>query len=344
MIDPFLLESYNYELPGDLIARFPIKPKNMARLLVYKRKDGSITHTCFNSFEDFIPRDSLLVLNDTKVIKARFYGRKDSGGAIELLYHEPLLNSKNPRFLVQIGGRVKKGQKILLERGFSAQICELLDGGFREVEFFDERGCILGMAELFSFLDSCGHVPLPPYIKRDDTNDDELDYQNPFAANAGAIAAPTASLHFENSEAERLKANFNHAYVTLHVGAGTFLGVECKDIRAHKMHREHFFIPSESAKKIEESQQILAIGTTAARTVEHYARTKECEGECELFLHHGNPPQKTTALLTNFHLPKSTLLMLVGAFIGVSEMQRIYAEAIAHRYRFYSYGDGMLIL
>ncbi|MDY0292942.1 MAG: tRNA preQ1(34) S-adenosylmethionine ribosyltransferase-isomerase QueA [Desulfuromonadaceae bacterium] len=339
--DPFSLLTYDYELPEELIASHPIHPKNQARLLVYNRKDGSILHTHFSEFERFIPQEALIVFNDTKVIKARFFGKKESGGGVELLYHKPL---GMERFWVQIKGRVKLGQTLLLAEGWRAQILALGEGGFREVSFWDEQGVKVELAQLLLFLERQGHVPLPPYIKRTDTALDEVEYQSVFAKHEGAIAAPTASLHFEETDMVRLKERFDHAFVTLHVGAGTFLGVESEDIRNHSMHKERYFISESSAQKIEQASQILAIGTTAARTIEYYVRTGKKEGECDLFLHPGNPPLKTTALLTNFHLPQSTLLMLVSAFITPKECQRVYAQALKERYRFFSYGDGMLIL
>lgn len=340
-LDPFALQTYDYELPSELIASHPLPCKQEARLLVYDRRDRSITHSHFGALERFIPSDSLIVFNDTKVIKARFFGEKESGGKVEFLYHEP---TSATTFRLQIRGKVKPEQRILLPESWSAEVVRLEEHGFREVRFFDECGAVADLGALLGFLERVGHVPLPPYIKRPDEALDQSDYQSVFARHEGAIAAPTASLHFDVEDIERLQARFPCAFVTLHVGAGTFLGVESADIREHTMHKERFSIPPQSAQAIDEATRILAIGTTAARTIEYYARTKKLEGECDLFLHVGNPPLKTTALLTNFHLPQSTLLMLVSAFVTPSECRRIYAEAIKERYRFFSYGDGMLIL
>ncbi|MGP1580969.1 MAG: tRNA preQ1(34) S-adenosylmethionine ribosyltransferase-isomerase QueA [Wolinella sp.] len=337
--NPYALSSYDYALPSELIASHPIVPKQRARLLVYDRESREIIHATFLDFRRYIPRDSLLVFNDTKVIKARVFGHKESGGKVELLYHRAL---DEGRFLFQIRGKVHLHQTLLLPGGILATIHTLRDEGMREVSLRSSNE-VLRLPKLLEWLQSYGHVPLPPYIKREDDTSDSLEYQSVFAKHLGAVAAPTASLHFDQSDMEQL-LRLPHAFVTLHVGAGTFLGVECEDIRKHRMHSEYFVIPAQSAKAIDEASKVLAIGTTAARTVEYYARTKKREGACDLFLHPGNRAQKVTSLLTNFHLPKSTLLMLVSAFVGLEECQRIYAEAIKEHYRFYSYGDGMLIL
>ena len=184
-------------------------------------------------------------------------------------------------------------------------------------------------------------MPLPPYIKREDEKIDEIDYQTVFAKKEGAVAAPTASLHFSPELLEKIKKK---AYLTLHVGAGTFKPVEVNDIREHKMHSEFFEIPKETAKILDSDEEIVAVGTTVTRTVEYYARTKRLLGECDLFLNPLNPPIRVNHLLTNFHLPKSTLIMLVAAFIGRKKTLELYEEAIKRNYRFYSYGDAMLII
>ena len=187
-------------------------------------------------------------------------------------------------------------------------------------------------------------MPLPPYIKREDNRQDESDYQTRFATQPGSVAAPTASLHFSDALLAKVRNEHLWAEVTLHVGLGTFLGVESEDIRQHSMHSERYRVPAEAAALIGSDRPILAVGTTACRTVEYYARTGLNEGECDLFLHPGNPPKRVSHLMTNFHLPKSTLIMLVAAFAGLETTQKLYAEAIAKNYRFYSYGDAMLIL
>ena len=408
----FSLESYDYALDPKLIAKYPANPKESAKLLVYERASGRITHSTFANLFDFIPRDYLLVFNDTKVIKARIYGRRASGGQIEILLHKRIesegANSREygggggdgansgsngeckgegescgARFLVQIRGKVKVGEVIYLESPFSARVVEMLENGYRVVEFFEgERG----LFEVFGMLDSIGHVPLPPYIKRADEALDMQEYQSVFAKNYGAIAAPTASLHFSDAMFDFATKHYENLFLTLHVGAGTFVGVESEDIRAHQIHSEMLLASKEAICQIQKSQKLLCVGTTAMRSVEFLARLGRGEngvqdsgaqndsageilckgghemggearggilektseggycGECDIFLHLGNPPIKTTALLTNFHLPKSTLIMLVASLVGLDTCMELYREAIARGYRFYSYGDGMLIL
>lgn len=344
------LESYDYSLPPHLIANYPIYPKCNARLLVYYRNSGDIIHTTFAEFFNLIPKDTLIVLNDTKVLKARIIGNKQSeskqgGGKVELLYHNAWSENK---FVVQIRGRVKIGDILLFANGVSAKVIHLGDNGRRIVEFYHYDEClggdkILTQDELFALLEIIGRVPLPPYIKRNAITSDELDYQSVFAKNIGAIAAPTASLHFDDNDLVKIMA-LPHCFITLHIGAGTFFGVESPNITQHKMHKERFFIPKISQEKLDSATKILAIGTTACRCVEEYHRNRRLSGECELFLNPLNPPQRVDYLLTNFHLPKSSLIMLVAGFVGLEEMQRIYAIAKEMQYRFYSYGDGMLIL
>ncbi|MDR0579821.1 MAG: tRNA preQ1(34) S-adenosylmethionine ribosyltransferase-isomerase QueA [Campylobacteraceae bacterium] len=339
-LDPSLLSSYDYHLPKSLIASYPIKPKEEARLLVYKRDNKSVIHAKFGELFEFLPKNLSVLLNDTKVIKARIFGFKQSGGSVELLFNSII---KECDFKVHIKGRVKVGSKLVFDDGLSAVVLSLNDDGTRVVNFFkDEK--LLHADKLFEILDKIGHVPLPPYIKREDTKEDEEDYQTLFAKNEGAVAAPTASLHFSDESFLKLKNNFETEFITLHVGAGTFKGVESEKIDKHMMHSEYFIIPSKAEKIIQSSKQILSVGTTVARSVEYFARTKKREGECDIFLNPLNPPIRVGHLLTNFHLPKSTLIMLVASFIGVEETLRIYKEAVDMKYRFFSYGDAMLIL
>lgn len=342
------LQSYDYSLPPESIATFPASPRESAKLLVYLRKEDKVIHTDFFHFYDFLPKDYLVVLNNTKVIKARMFGYKISenglGGKVEVLYHRHI---KNEKFLVQIRGRVKIGTHISLAPHFSLEVLELLDDGFRVVRFYDEHSS-LSLAEVLEKTQEIGHVPLPPYIKREDERSDESEYQSVFAQKLGAVAAPTASLHF--SDISYLKSHYEHCFLTLHVGAGTFLSVENENITEHKIHTESFEISRSSWEKICNAQHTLCIGTTSARVVEYLYRnppffqTEEYQGECDLFLHPLNPPQKLDALLTNFHLPKSTLIMLVSSLVGREKCLELYNLAIKNHYRFYSYGDGMLIL
>ncbi|ECP8703479.1 tRNA preQ1(34) S-adenosylmethionine ribosyltransferase-isomerase QueA [Campylobacter coli] len=337
-----LLSSYDYTLPNELIATYPVHPKEDAKLLVFERKNNQISHTTFKNLQDFLP-DCALFFNDTKVIKARIYGNKSSGGKIELFLHQPCLDSQDSLFLAQIKGRVKKDEILSFEQNLKAKVIELLDDGLRKVQFF-QNDEVLNTFKLYELLDTIGHMPLPPYIKRSDEKSDLEDYQSIFAKNLGAVAAPTASLHFSENILENLKKRHEIYHLTLHVGAGTFKSVECENLENHKIHSEFFDIPKKACEVIDSQKKILGVGTTVTRTIEYYARTKQNQGFCDLFLHPHNPPLRQDYLLTNFHLPKSTLIMLVSAFIGRQNCLKLYDIAIKEKYRFYSYGDAMLIL
>ena len=335
-----LTKNYDYTLPEGFIATTPVHPRDHAKLLVYDRKSDTVTHTTFQHLLDFLPQECDVLLNDTRVIKARIFGHKESGGKVELLFNKTLdaLHS-----LVLIRGKVKVGTRLFFDEALTATVTELNDDGSRVVTFMQE-GKEIRFETLVLILDKIGHLPLPPYMQREDTKEDETDYQTLFAQNAGAVAAPTASLHFTPELFEALKQRHTTHRVTLHVGAGTFKPVDAEQILEHPMHSEYFHIPPETAEVLESTQPLLAIGTTVTRTVEYYARTKKMQGECDLFLNPYNPPQRVTHLLTNFHLPKSTLIMLVSAFIGREKTLQLYKEAIEKEYRFFSYGDAMLIL
>jgi S-adenosylmethionine:tRNA ribosyltransferase-isomerase len=336
MIDKDLLvESYDYSLPKELIATYPITPRDDAKLLVYNRKDGKITHTTFKNILDFVG-DSHFIFNDTKVLKARVFGKKASGGKIELLLNRPF----NDSFLVYIRGKVKVGMNLYFDENLEAVVEKLNEDGSRIVSFF-QNGEKLQFLELVEILNTIGHIPLPPYIDREDEKLDEDEYQTKFAKNYGAVAAPTASLHFTDELLSKIK---NKSFLTLHVGAGTFKPVDVKNILEHNMHSEFFEIPKETAQILNSDKKIVAVGTTSTRTIEYYAREKKLFGECNLFLHPNNKPIRVDSLVTNFHLPKSTLIMLVSAFIGRDKSLELYEIAIKNRYRFYSYGDAMLIV
>lgn len=388
--NPRDLSSYDYALDSRLIAQKPTHPKSAAKLLVYDRANDKITHTTFARLWDFIPPKCLIVLNDTKVIRARIYGVKPSGAKIELLYHSKC--DESGRFWVQIRGKVRVGDLVIFSGSVVAKVVELHENGLRIVEFYESlRGgnlCDLQNVDssdldshnlgqnvdsreldspnldsqildssdfkkmdfvaLMAFLEIHGHIPLPPYIKRDDSESDSQDYQSVFAKNIGSIAAPTASLHLSQSDMKTI-AKRPHCFVSLHIGAGTFFGVETRDITAHKMHKESFFIAGDSAKAIMNASEILCVGTTATRCVEYLAKNLQISngnfnGACDIFINPLNPPIKTSHILTNFHLPKSTLIMLVAGFIGIEKVLEIYQIAQDLEYKFYSYGDGMLIL
>ncbi len=332
--------SYDYELPSELIATHPAEPKDSARLLVYDRANDTITHAVFRDLFNFIPKETAILLNDTKVIKARIYGKKSSGGKVEILLNSPLSNTS---FKAYIRGKVKIDTTICLVDGVSARVKKLYTDGMREVEFFNPSQT-LGIKEVYEFLEQNGHVPLPPYIKREDRKEDVSDYQSLFAKHQGAVAAPTASLHFTPAMMEQLKSLYEHAFITLHVGAGTFRPVEAEDILEHKMHSEVFDVSTKAEQILKSDKKVLCVGTTVTRVVEDFARHGKTSGECELFLNPKNKPIRANHLLTNFHLPKSTLLMLVASFVGLQKSLQIYKEAVKEKYKFFSYGDAMLIL
>ena len=346
-----LTKNYGYALPPSYIATTPLHPRDSAKLLVYDRKTETIIHTTVRELLDFIPKGCEIFLNDTRVIKARLFGKKEKiashdestsqgGGKVELLLNKPL---DATHFLVFIRGKVVEGAKLYFDDALVATVTALHEDGSRVVQFTHHQ-LPIRFEDLVLVLDKIGHIPLPPYIQREDTQEDERDYQTLFAKHAGAVAAPTASLHFTPALFAALEKNYKTHTLTLHVGAGTFKPVDTAQILDHPMHAEYFQIPASSAEVIESDSPLLAIGTTVTRTIEYYIRTKQTEGECTLFLHPQNPPQRVNHLLTNFHLPKSTLIMLVSSFIGREKTLHLYQEAIAKKYRFFSYGDAMLIL
>lgn len=338
--DPFLTSSYDFELDESFIATQPAQPKDSAKLLVYDRKSDAITHTTFRDIQKFLPQSVSILFNNTKVIKARLFGTKESGGKIELLINRPLPNNI---FSVYIRGKVKAGTEITFDEDLKAIVIETFDSGIREVKFFQDNE-ELDFLALQKIIERIGHLPLPPYMQRQDTKEDEKNYQTVFAKDAGAVAAPTASLHFTPELFKEVTTHYKHAYITLHVGAGTFKPVEDEDIRNHPMHSEYYTLSEEALDIIASNDPLLAVGTTVTRTIEYFVRTKEREGEANLFLHPNNPPQRVNHLLTNFHLPKSTLIMLVASFVGLEKTLELYEEAKKEHYRFYSYGDAMLII
>ena len=336
-----LTSSYDFTLPKELIATHPASPRDHAKLLIYNRATDTVTHTYFYELEKFIPKESALIFNDTKVIKARLFGKKSSGGKVELLINRAL-NAYDVN--VYIRGKVKVNTLLHFENNLTARVEELREDGSRIVHFYQNEK-LLRFEELLPIIDTIGHIPLPPYIDREDTKEDANEYQSIFAKEEGAVAAPTASLHFTQEQHERICKNFQHAYVTLHVGSGTFKPVEAEVITEHPMHSEYYAISSEAQAILDSNTPILCVGTTATRTVEFYDKHgKKTAGEANLFLHPHNRPSRVNHLLTNFHLPKSTLLMLVASFVGLEKTHKLYEEAIRNEYRFYSYGDAMLIL
>lgn len=341
MLNPLKTSSYNFHLPDELIATEAASPRESARLLVYDRKSDTITHTIFSEIEKYLPKKCAIIFNDTKVIKARLFGKKSSGGKVELLINRAL-NAHDVNCYIR--GKVKVATELHFLEEISAKVIKIHDDGSREVNFYHQEN-LLRFEELLPHLDKIGHIPLPPYIDREDNESDAIEYQTVWAENEGAVAAPTASLHFSDELFQSVCANHTHAFVTLHVGSGTFKPVEHEDILEHPMHSEYYAISGDARTIIEGSEPLLSVGTTSTRTIEYYVRhPQNLQGEANLFLHPNNQPKRVNHLLTNFHLPQSTLIMLVASFVGLEKTLDLYAEAIKEKYRFYSYGDAMLIV
>jgi S-adenosylmethionine:tRNA ribosyltransferase-isomerase len=334
------LADFDYHLPEELIAQFPAAERAASRLL---HVDGAVlSDRMFADLPGFLKAGDVLVFNDTRVIKARLFGQKTTGGRVEILV-ERLLNDHDALAFVRASKPTRPGARIVIsdEVGF-----EMLD---REGDLFRLR-CHADTS-LLEVLDRFGRLPLPPYIAHAPDAADETRYQTVYASQPGAVAAPTAGLHFDEAMLARLDAmGVTRATVTLHVGAGTFQPVRVEDITKHRMHSERFFIPEATVTAIREARtnggSILAVGTTSLRALESAARDGELlagEGDTNLFITPGYHFKVVERLLTNFHLPKSTLLMLVSAFGGHDNLRAAYAHAVAERYRFFSYGDAMLI-
>jgi S-adenosylmethionine:tRNA ribosyltransferase-isomerase len=334
-----LLSDYDYFLPEGMIALKPTSPRSDSKLFVYDRKTDRVSHSKTSDLCDFLPSDYAVIFNNSKVIKARLFGKKQSGGKIEILIARETANG----VLALVKGKTRKGNRLIFDRDLSAEVLSADLNGDRLLEFYEANKAI-GFARLIEIADQIGVTPLPPYIKRAANAEDEKNYQSCFAKVFGSVAAPTASLHFDSPLLERVRSRYKWAEITLHIGLGTFKAVETEDIRNHKMHSEYYIIGEEAKNMIDSKTPILAVGTTAARTIEYYARTRKISGECDLFLYPENPPRRIDALMTNFHLPKSTLFMLVCSMIGVCKTKELYNIAIANNYRFYSYGDAMLII
>lgn len=332
------LSDFDYDLPGELIAQYPAQEREKCRLMVLDRKSYKIEHKIFEDIVEYFNKDDLLVLNDTKVIPARLFGKRKTGGKVELF----VLEKKNPvcEALIKPGGRLKEGEKITLESGDEVEILERGEVG-RRVRFNRSLDEVLNIA---------GHVPLPPYIDRIDKPADRNDYQTVYGEKEGATASPTAGLHFTRELLDRIASgDARIAYVTLHTNYGTFAPIKTDDVESHKMHKEYFEIPEETARIIAETKKsggkIFAVGTTTTRALEHCAaKLPTYTGYTDIFIYPGFQLKIVDHLVTNFHLPKSTLMLLVSAFAGREFILEAYHKAIEEKYRFFSYGDAMLIL
>ncbi|MCK9604249.1 MAG: tRNA preQ1(34) S-adenosylmethionine ribosyltransferase-isomerase QueA [Candidatus Omnitrophica bacterium] len=328
------LSDFDYDLPKELIAQYPLKERDNARLLVLKRQSGSIEHRVFKDIADYFKAGDLFVLNDTKVLPSRLKGFRASGGKVEVL----LLNRKEGLTFTALmkPGRLKINEKIIFDGGsVSATI--------------DSKNEITFAAPDIESIYKLGAMPLPPYIKREVEESDNIYYQTVYASKEGAVASPTAGLHFTQALLEKInQQGVNFSYLTLHVGHGTFKPVKIDDITRHKMEPEYFQIPESTINAVEETKakdkRVIGVGTTTLRTLESYAATGSKAGQTDLFIYPGYKFKAVDSLLTNFHLPRTTLFMLVCAFAGIELARYAYREAIDKKYRFYSYGDAMLIV
>jgi len=337
-------EDFDFDLPTDLIAQTPIKDRDHSKMLVLDKNTGNIEHKHFNNIIEYLNKDDVLVLNDTKVLPARLYGTKEETEAlIEIL----MLKETNPdtwECLTKPAKRVKIDTLISFGDGrLKARCIDIKEEGIRVFKLEYE-------GILYEILDSLGEMPLPPYIH--EKLEDKDRYQTVYAKNVGSAAAPTAGLHFTNELLKEIeKKGIKIVYVTLHVGLGTFRPVNVEDVTTHKMHSEFYMIDKESAEVLnlakKNSNKIISVGTTSTRTLETiinlYGEFKECSGWTEIFIYPGYKFKAIDNLITNFHLPKSTLVMLVSALAGKENIMNAYHEAIKERYRFFSFGDSMFI-
>lgn len=335
---------FYYNLPEELIAQTPVEPRDQSRLLVFNKESGELEHKHFYNVFDYLKAGDCLVLNDTRVLPARIFGtRVDTGSIVEFV----LLKQKEQNIwecLAGPGKKAKVGHRFTFSEKLSAEVIEVLDDGNRIVKFTPN-------GEFFAVLDEVGQMPLPPYIKEKLQNKER--YQTVYSRELGSAAAPTAGLHFTKEMLEKLKEKgVNIAYVTLHVGLGTFRPVKVDDVTEHKMHSEHYSITQENADIINKTKQnggrVICVGTTSCRTVEsamqRFGEIKECSDDTSIFIYPGYTFKCMDGLITNFHLPESTLIMLVSAFAGYEKTMNAYNVAVAEKYRFFSFGDAMIII
>lgn len=332
---------FYFDLPPALIAQYPLTKRSDSRLLMYQRASDHHTHGVFSDLIDVLAPGDLLVMNDSKVIPARLYGRKETGGQVEILVERC---QDDERFLAHIRASKapRAGSLIYLDKGWCIEVCEKID---------DLYAC-RARGSLDALLHDIGHIPLPQYIDRDDEALDLSRYQTVYARHKGSVAAPTAGLHMDEKMLSRLQQRGVHLdYVTLHVGAGTFRPVRTENIADHKMHSERFHVSESLCERILATKQaghrVIAVGTTALRSLESAARTGTLvpsQGDTDIFIVPGYKFNVCDGLITNFHLPESTLLMLVSAFIGHENAMSLYQIAIEQKYRFFSYGDACFFL
>jgi S-adenosylmethionine:tRNA ribosyltransferase-isomerase len=339
----YLLSDFDFDLPAELIAQHPAPERSGSRLLDARAAPPS--DRIFSALPALLEPGDLLVFNDTRVMKARLFGAKPSGGRLELLI-ERVLAGNEVAAQMRVSKKPRAGTVLSMDGGFSATLLGRwpdAGGDLFRLRLESDAG-----EDPYALMQRHGHVPLPPYIAHADTADDERRYQTVFARVPGAVAAPTAALHFDAPLLAALDARgVKRAHLTLHVGAGTFQPVKAKTITEHRMHSEWYHVPDATQQAIADTRarggRIVAVGTTTVRTLESWAATGQASGETDIFITPGFAFREVDLLITNFHLPKSTLMMLVSAFAGYERIMALYRRAVAERYRFFSYGDAMLL-
>lgn len=333
----FSLSDYDYPFDSSLIAQAPCEPRDHAKLMVVNRKEETISHHRFDDLPSLLNPDDLLVLNDSKVIPARLFAHLPTGGKVELLLHR-MKDETSWEVFSRPAKKLKMGTELTIASDFFCKVEAVLDNGLRLVRFSG--------LPFYEGIEKYGKMPLPPYIQRETELADLEDYQTVFANAPGSVAAPTAGLHFTDELLEKFTGREER--VTLHVGAGTFLPVKSDDIREHKMHTEMVSITEKTAEKINNARRVCCVGTTACRSLESMAdlnkKVRSGSAPTDLFIYPGYEFLRTDILLTNFHLPKTTLLTLVCTFGGHELILKAYREAVENGYHFFSYGDAMLIL
>ena len=351
----FSIEDYDYYLPEELIAQEPADKRDESRLFHLKKEEKEFEHLRFRDIIDHVNENDIFVINNTKVVPARIFGKKETGGRVEILILDYIngLKSYNENkvfeclCLLRASRRPKPGSKIYIKEDFFAEVLEIKDK-YVKMAFKSD-------SDVLKAIDDAGSLPLPPYIKRKENKnreEDKLRYQTVYAKNKGAVAAPTAGLHFTDELINKIKQKgAGFAEITLYVGYGTFSPVESTDIRDHQIHTEDYYIDKIQAEKINagvrQGKRIIAVGTTSVRTLEFTADenglVKSGSGKCNLFIYPGYDFKIVNAMITNFHLPKSTLIMLISAFSDLETIKKAYSKAVQEKYRFYSYGDAMFI-
>jgi len=337
------LTDFQYQLPDELIARYPAEQRTASRLLAMDRHDGDLGHHGFVDLVNLLKPNDLLIFNNTRVIPARLFGEKETGGKVEVMV-ERITSGSRGVAQIRASKSPKPGSRILLDKDLSIRVVDRVDDMFL-IESDDE-------ASLAMVLQAVGHMPLPPYIDREDEQMDRERYQTVYSEREGAVAAPTAGLHFDQTILNTLRdKGVNFAFVTLHVGAGTFQPVRAEQIEDHKMHSEYAEVGADVCNQIREARaaggRIIAVGTTSVRCIETASVAKgwiePYFGDTEIFIYPGYEYKSVDAMITNFHLPESSLIMLVSAFAGRENTLNAYQTAIEEKYRFFSYGDAMFI-